>query len=393
MKPSLPPETKKLSRVVMLLSNAYDPDDRVRNEALALHTEGYEVVILAWDRFGSKPKEETHNGIQVKRVQLRSGYGQSFLKFLAYGLLWVSFLFRTAALKPDVVHCHDFDTFFVGLIYSSLAQRCKFVFDAHENYAMMMKPLVPIVIYRLIRQLENKFVKQADLVISACKATASYYGEMGAKNVITVGNWKSPDAYKFSRESIESKKNAIGIDDQLVVTYIGSLTEDRNVIPLIQAVKSRSGYFLMIGGAGGQEAQIKKLAEGAANIYFPGYIHPDEVPLYTALSDIIYYGLDASDHYAPYNAPNKLFEALAAGKPILACDLGGELTSIVRLCNCGFLIKSMETTIIGDALDHLVDENYRREFADKSKSAGENQYNWRIAKQKLLSAYNLLVKE
>ncbi len=53
-------------RVVMLLSNAYNPDDRVRNEALALGSENYDVHIIAWDRFLDKPKEEIIDVIKDK---------------------------------------------------------------------------------------------------------------------------------------------------------------------------------------------------------------------------------------------------------------------------------------------------------------------------------------
>ena len=41
--------------VLMLLTNAYDPDPRVRQEALALVAMGWRVRIVAWDRDAEAP--------------------------------------------------------------------------------------------------------------------------------------------------------------------------------------------------------------------------------------------------------------------------------------------------------------------------------------------------
>ncbi len=106
---------------------------------------------------------------------------------------------------------------------------------------MMMKPLVPKSVFRAIAFLEKKFIKYADLVIGACDATVNYYREMGAKNTLVVGNWKDPSLYAFSSDQIKKKRTEIGCEDQLVVSYIGSLTIDRNVIPLVQAIKTTLG--------------------------------------------------------------------------------------------------------------------------------------------------------
>jgi hypothetical protein len=51
-------------------------------------------------------------------------------------------------------------------------------------------------------------------------------------------------------------------------------------------------------------------------------VDPARIPLYTAMWDVIYYGLDASNPNARYSAPNKLFEALAAGRAVLCNDCG-----------------------------------------------------------------------
>ena len=375
----------------MLLSNAYNPDDRVRNEALALKDSG-DIVIIAWDRFLDKPQQEVTDGIAIKRIRLKAGYGQAIGKFFAYFFVWILFFIQLAKLKPDIVHCHDFDTYFVGLAYTSLYKKTKLIFDAHENYYMMMKPLVPRTVSQFIAFLEKRFVKCANFVISSCDATASYYQEKGAKNIVVIGNWKDPSSYAFPLEQIDNKRKEIGANGRLIVTYIGSLTSDRNVMPLIQAVRNRPWSFLVIGGTAGQEKEIRQQCTTLSNAYFPGYIHPDEVPLLTSASDVIYYGLNSTDSYAPYNAPNKLFEALGAGKPIIASDLGGELSKIVKSEECGILLSSINSVSIGEALDEILDSALRKKMETNSKKAGEYRYNWKIASTKLVGTYQKIIQ-
>jgi hypothetical protein len=239
-------------KVVMLLSNAYNPDDRVRNEALTLNHKKFDVTILAWDRFLDKPQQEVIDGITVKRSRLKTGYGQGIGKYFLYFYVWILFLKQLNTLKPEIIHCHDFDTYLVGLIYSWCHKKTKIVFDAHENYYIMMKPLVPKMISGFIALLERKLTKQSDLVIASCDANANHYKARGAKNIVVIGNWKDPQLFTFPSELLNKKRAEIGANNHLIVTYIGSLTRDRNVLPLIQAIQERQRCFVIKGGSGGQ---------------------------------------------------------------------------------------------------------------------------------------------
>ena len=58
--------------ILMLLTNAYDPDPRVRQEALALIGMGCRIRLLAWDRDLKAPAVECMEGVEVERVFLSS---------------------------------------------------------------------------------------------------------------------------------------------------------------------------------------------------------------------------------------------------------------------------------------------------------------------------------
>src|SRR5216683_2778028 len=131
--------------VLMLLTNAYDPDPRVRQEALALIRMGCRVQLLVWDRDLKSPRFERMEGVEVERVFLPSVHGRGNTQLFFYAWLYVKMLWRGRQSSFDVVHCHDLDTLPLGFVLGKL-KRKPIVYDAHESFPDMLSGSVhPIV--------------------------------------------------------------------------------------------------------------------------------------------------------------------------------------------------------------------------------------------------------
>ena len=74
-----------------------------------------------------------------------------------------------------------------------------------------------------------------------------------------------------------------------------------------------------IGGFGTLVPRIKVIEQKFENVNYMGPIHPDNVPLETMNCDAVLMALDPSNVNNQLSAPNKLFEAMAAGVPIVTC--------------------------------------------------------------------------
>src|SRR5579885_3128214 len=109
--------------VLMLLTNAYDPDARVRQEALALLGMGWRVRLLAWDRDLKSAASELMEGVEVERIFLRSSHGRGNTQLFFYALLYLKMLWRAWRIRFDVVHCHDLDTLPIGFIAAKLKRK------------------------------------------------------------------------------------------------------------------------------------------------------------------------------------------------------------------------------------------------------------------------------
>ena len=133
---------------------------------------------------------------------------------------------------------------------------------------------------------------------------------------------------------------------------------------------------------------MEAAAESCKNITYLGFVQPTTIPLYTALSDMVFYGFDQSVPNARFSAPNKLFEGLAAGKAILTGNFG-EIAKIVGETNCGIILNDYSTEHIMGVIARMDADTIRR-LGKNAKSAGVSCYNWGQAKQELLEQYESL---
>ena len=113
---------------------------------------------------------------------------------------------------------------------------------------------------------------------------------------------------------------------------------------------------------------------------------------YTNLSDVIYYVLDSNNPNAKYSAPNKLFEALAAGKAVV-CGDHGEIAKIVTEERCGIVLNRDDERHLPEILSDLAANGEVRSFKSRALAAGREKYNWAKAEKALLQAYCRLLAQ
>lgn len=375
----------------MLLPNGFDPDPRVHNEAKTLVTAGYKVTIFCWDRDAKYPASEIIDGIRIKRFQIKSTYGRGSSQ-LAYLLrFWRAAAAHAPAESADIIHAHDFNVLPLGW-WLSRKLKLPLIFDAHESYHEMLADNVHPIIKRAIALTELFFVKRVDLLITVGNILEAEYKKRGARNTVVVGNWKRLEDFQFSGDELVSVKTSLGLpSDKLIISYIGYLVRSRGLLQLIEAVRECDRVFLLIGGKGQLESKIRTEVDGVDNINFLGFTKPEKIPILTALSDVVYYGLEDGSGNNRYSAPNKLFEALAAGRAILTGNLG-EIGKIVQTNECGIVLDTIDKHQILLAFDRFTDQKTLAFYNDNAKNAGHDLYNWAEAEKILIKCYTTLLQ-
>ena len=366
------------SRICMLLCVHQVFDTRVfHKEAKTLQQAGYEVTII-----GPHKKNEAVDGIKIKSVPKPRNR-------LAMIILTPCRVFRNALKeKAEIYHFHDLEFILTGLILKVIGKRV--IYDVHEDYPkdIMSKYYIPKLLRRFISFFVNIVEKFAthyfDAIIPVTDDIASQFRKH--KRVVVIKNY--PLINEFLPKN-EKKKT-----DEFRVIYIGLLSRIRGITQMVQAIEylnSVGKVKLILGGKfdpAPYEKEIRNL-KGFEKVEYLGWVEYRRVPEYLSQADI---GLicfhPTTNHLTAL--PNKLFECMAAGLPVIASNFP-LWEDIVEGNKCGICIDPLNPKEIAEVIKHLIENHeLRNRMGENGRRAVLEKYNWKIESQKLLHLYNSL---
>lgn len=376
----------KLGVVTMVLSNPFKPDPRVFKEAKNLIKSGYKVFIIAWDReCKNKPEETYEKGFHVIRIQVRSQYKYGITRIIKFLTFYYWAIKKVINLKPAVIHCHDLDTLLVGIV-GKLNLKCKLIYDAHEYYPEMVN--LKKIFRKLLARLEWFLVPYADGVIAASTFTREKLIKCSRKELIVINNSSELSGFEnISPKLVAEKRISLGIKTtEFLIVYVGGYSKYRKIDELIQAVAGLSNIKLVIVGSM-EVCPLLHNQEDSEKIIHVGWVPPEEVPLYTSIADVCYYVYDPNFRYSDYVNPNGLFNALAAGRPILGTDVG-DMGAIIRKERCGYTVDNPTVKNIRALLKKIKHDKSLKQYANNAKNASIKRYNWSHNEKLLIDFYN-----
>ena len=374
-----------MKKIIMLLSgpcdSVLDPDPRVENEAEALIKAGYKLQIFAWDRELKSKSVEKKKGLVIKRIKVRSTFGKGkkqIFKFLKFNRKLFFKLMRT---RFDIVHCHDFDTLIPGFLAAKL-KRKKIIFDSHEFYPAMMIDQGMKRLSFFARKLQTFISKRVDAIIVVNPVLERIFKKLNENTHLVMNSRKLDEFKNIKNNPLKKYKN------KKKFLYIGAFSPGRNLLELLDIFRNKNNAVFILGGNGRLEKQIKgKLHK---NIVFLGRVKKEDVPKYTLASDYllaIYRSKFLNNDIA--GPPNKLFEAIAAGKPIITSK-NGSTGELVRSIGCGITVNPDNKEEINGLIDRLsIDKNLQKKLSKKAVEA-QKRYNWKEESRNLVIAYQNL---
>ncbi|MFY3706993.1 glycosyltransferase family 4 protein [Achromobacter dolens] len=369
--------------VALLVLNPFTNDSRVLKEAQSLKRAGYEPFVVALHESGL-PERETVHGIDVRRVRLLSrGWPKvlpvQLFKYVEW--LWRAFLL---ARKAAIVHCNDLPTLPAGAVARMLGRkRTRVVYDAHE-FEINDVANEPRWKIRVKSMMERFWIRHADATMTVSESIAEEYVRMyGIAKPALVLNCPPlapPPKADIFRSTLGIAKDAI------IFLYQGGLAPGRGIEPIIDAFKrmpddKRVVVFMGYGPLAGSIAQA---AAASANIYYHPAVSPDDLPSYTASADV---GLCLIENLCLsyfYCLPNKLFEYLMAGLPVMVSDLQ-ELRRFVQAHPVGPILQDGHADAIFQAVTRL-DESALAGYADAAQSARQ-MFHWQAQESVLQDVY------
>jgi len=230
-----------------------------------------------------------------------------------------------------------------------------------------------------------------DLLITVGEKLRRHFEERGARRTTVVGNWKRIEEYSRTEEQNLQVRRRLRIpQDGLVVACITQLLKDRKITELLDAVDESPNVYALIGGKGVLEPLVRERAATNPRIVYLGVVPAAEIATYTCAADIIYYGFDPENPNARFSAPNKLYESVAAGRPLIVGDFG-EIAEAVRNGNFGIVLPKYSAEAVRNALARLQDDTWRTALGANAAVYGRTTMNWQRGQQILHDEYCALL--
>jgi glycosyltransferase involved in cell wall biosynthesis len=369
-------------KVVMLRSNPIDPDVRLEKEAKTLADAGHDVTLLGWQRFGDAPVQEEQYHYIIKRLKFRAPIEKTVIFYLP---MWWTLAFLWLLKEDwDVVHAADLDTY-IPALFATKIKRKQLVYDIFDFYADMV-PL-PAFVRNCVATFDIFLMRFADAIIVVDPSRLKQIGKEGDSSISVIYN--SPmDPPISSMTDMQKAQQA-----PFKIFYAGVLGEGRDFETVAQAAKDIREVRVEFAGFGYYAEHLRSLSEQEPHVTFIGTIPYDEVIQKTLESDLLFALYDPDVPNNRYASPNKLFEAMMSGKPILVSDETA-MAEIVREEDCGLVVPYGDIGAIKHAICTLKnDPALCKHLGENGRKAYETKYSWRIMEERLLEVYEKLDPE
>ena len=354
--------------IVMLTISNLRIDPRIEREARALAKAGYTVTVIAPDpRLQPDEPISVDWGIDVNFDWIDPGA-------ITFPWEWPGFIgrefYNVAITKsPFAFHAHDLFTAFIGL---SVAKKtgAHLVCDFHEwgsenvkwsGWAKKWKPY-PWMWKGPLKWLERRCFRDASEIITVCDSIADAMAEESGsgRRAVVVRNIPALDL-KPTKKYPPLRKQIKVAKDQFILLWQGGTGPTRLIEPIIEALALAPRCTFVIRGPSldifGDE--YKEIAEriGATDrlILLPPVPSRDVVSAAHGADAGIWSLPDLCRNFR-LALPNKIFEYLASGLPILVADYP-EARKIALELKVGLTFDPYDPHSIAKSINQLIDDS------------------------------------
>ncbi len=370
---------KKIANIVL---NNFTNDSRVLKTALSLAKNNYAVTVVAMHSDGLLERESVEN-IVIDRLRLKTHKWPNvrpiqLVKYLEF-LLKAVFRYR----KYTIIHCNDLAALPIGVIIKIINRDVKLIYDAHE-YETETNGLGRLE--KVCRKyLEKILIDCADEIICVSKSIALEYARLYGIDepylVLNCPPYRDAEKSDIFRESMGIRHN------QTIFLYQGALGHGRGIETIIAAFEAldSDANILVCMGYGPLEKMIQERSVRSPNIFFHPAVKFDMLLNYTSSADYGISFIEDSCLSYRYCLPNKMFEYLMAGIPVLTSKLY-EMERFVNAYHVGVVAKSNTVRGFCEAISCSLEQDY--EAVVRNVVETRKQFCWEQQERVLLEAYS-----
>jgi glycosyltransferase involved in cell wall biosynthesis len=335
--------------IIVSVTNDLASDQRVHKVCTYLQANNYRVTLVGRLLAGSPAIERSYATHRFKLLFTSSAmfYAEYNLRLLWY-LLWH---------KYDTLLANDLDTLLANYIATKI-KGGELVYDTHEYFTEVPELTNNAFAKKTWLSIEQWIFPKLKKVYTVNNSIANIYAKLYGNKITVVRNIP---VFNASAVILKSRQE-LGLHptQKIIILQGAGINIDRGAEEAVLAMQHLPQYLLLIIGSGDAIPQIKKLIVQhnlQTQVQLMERLPYDLLMHYTRTANVgLSLDKDTNLNYK-YSLPNKLFDYLHAGIPVVTSNLI-ELTHIVNTYKIGEITPNHTPKTIATTIQNVLDTNY-----------------------------------
>jgi glycosyltransferase involved in cell wall biosynthesis len=364
--------------ISVVLPDNINTASRASKEILSFKKLGYTVKLVYMPPAYAYEEMRNPNISSYVRIRLwsRSLPKNTFCWAIKYIEFFLRVFFSLVKQRPSVVFCHDLMPLLPSFIYSKVFFK-KMIYDSHEIHRQILHPLQPV---RFWNKVETYIINNIELTVITDHHRMNYMiNEAGVKAEKIKPLYNFPHLSELRSAGKQLKTMYPGKK----VVYTGIIMPGRyidEVIKSIQYWKEDLNFYLV--GDGGDEFinELKALSQElkiSSRVHFLPAVKWNELVDFIDDSDVAFAFYKDNCLNNLYCSPNKLYEALASGTPVIGTE-NPMIKEVVGELDFGICLnfKSINAETIGSGVNEISEREYSNKKRLQVKQKIRDKYSW-----------------
>ena len=370
---------KKLQKkkIIISVSNDISTDQRVKKVCGTLNAMNYDILLIGRKRPTSLKLNRPYS---TKRMKLIFNKGALF-----YAEFNIRLFILLVFSKVDIYHANDLDTLLANYL-AAIIRRKPIVYDSHEYFTGVPEIQNKKIVKKVWQTIEQFIFPKLKHVITVNQSIAQLYKEEYNKDLRILRN--VPNKVETLKLKSKSELN-IAEDKDIIITQGSGININRGIEELVEAMQYLNNVCLIIIGDGDVIPQLKKRVlelKLENSIIFKGRMPYHEMMQYTQHAKLgITIDKNTNTNYK-YSLPNKLFDFIHAGIPILASKII-EVEKIINKYQIGLFINNHEPKHIANQIKYALDNKELISEWKSNTTLATKDLNWEIEENTLKDLY------
>lgn len=301
---------------------------------------GLRPIVLYWDRVGDEEMTRV-DGVDLIPIFFgKAGYGRGVWGLGARIKFATKVLLQLKVHRCSIVHACDLDTALpVTFLKIFSREKYKIVYDIFDSIQDFSSP-IPKFLRLIVDKIDTWVQQRSDCIIVPDENRLNKVISSCHQKVTVIFN--SPDLEFcpfFPRRDTGPIK----------LVYIGGLSLDRGIDFLIDAaIKLGDSVEIVVGGQGVLSGKVEAISKRMDNLSYIGQVEYSRVIEETAKADLIYAVYSPEYAVNRVASPNKFFEAVSLGRPIMVAKNTSIDSKVMQIGN-GLIVPYTSDAVV-DAL-------------------------------------------